>query len=102
MVLLRKHDIKKPSSIKIKITGNSKDEKKGKVRYKIGKKWALTHEEYQRTRKNGEGYYGTNQKQQWGMNNRKITASDRHVKVGTVCLWSNLNIYTHTQSFQKC
>lgn len=37
-VLLCKHNIKKSSSIKIKITGNSKDEKKGKVRYKIGKK----------------------------------------------------------------
>jgi len=37
-VLLREYDIKKPLSIKTKINGKGKEEKKGKVRYKIGKK----------------------------------------------------------------
>jgi hypothetical protein len=39
-----------------------------------------------RRRKNGEGYYGTTQKQQWLMNNRKVKPSDRHVKVCRMCL----------------
>jgi len=57
---------------------------------------------HKRTRKNGEGYYGTTQKQQWVMNNRKVKPSDRHVKVGTVCCEA-FSISTHVhKSFQKC
>jgi hypothetical protein len=37
MVTVHVLSIRKPSSIKITITGNSKDKEKNKVRYKIGK-----------------------------------------------------------------